>query len=102
MNIKSGDLLLFRAEKGISKIIAYGTNSIYSHISIIVSPSMNLMIEASSGGGVRASDIRRIDRRYDVFRVKKQYKYDLDAVISFLISKLSSKYDYAGVFYLVF
>ena len=102
MKIEAGDILLFHGEKGISKLIAWQTKSLYSHIAICVSPEMSLIIEANAGGGVRACDIRQIQRKYDVFRVKNNFKYDLFAVISFLVNKLNSKYDYIGVFYLGF
>ena len=55
-----GDILLFKAEDGISKLIAWGTNSKYSHVAVCVSSEMNLAIEAIAGGGVRARDIRQI------------------------------------------
>ncbi len=98
--MKSGDILLFRGEKGISKIIAWGTGSLYSHSAICVNSEMNLAIESIAGWGVRARDIRQIKAKYDVFRVKGEYGFDLNKVISFLISNLNRKYDWAGVFYL--
>ena len=49
-----GDILLFKGESGISKLIAWGTNSTYSHVAVCVSPEMNLAIEALTRGGVRA------------------------------------------------
>ncbi len=71
IKIGAGDILLFKAEKDfLSKIIAWGTNSKYSHVAICVSPEMNLAIEALTRGGVRARDIRKIAQEYDVYRVK--------------------------------
>lgn len=99
--MKSGDIILFKAGKSVfSKLIAWGTKSEYSHVGVCVSPKMALMIEAE--GTVRARDIRKIPVDYDVYRVKTVYKYSLDNVISFLVSKLNEKYDYAGVIYLGF
>lgn len=100
MKVEAGDILLFRGEKGISRIIAWGTNSKYSHVAICVSPEMGLAIEAMAGGGVRAMGIRQIKERYDVYRVKDGYSYNLSGTISYLVSKLNSKYDYKGVFWL--
>ena len=96
--MQSGDILLFKGEKGLSRLIQWGTNSIYSHVAICVSSEMNLAIESFPGKGVRARDIRIIKNNYDVFRVKKPF--DLDKTISFLVSKLNQKYDTWGVVYL--
>ena len=101
MKIKSGDILLFKGEKGISKLIAWGTNSKYSHVAVCVSAEMNLAIEAMAGG-VKARDIRMIEEPYDVYRIKDGHSYDLNSTISFLVSKLNLKYDYLGVFFLGF
>jgi len=95
--MRNGDILLFYRSGLMSKIIQWGTKSKYSHVAICVNADMNLAIEAQ--GRVRAADIRKMTD-YDVFRVKEVYNYDLDKVISFLVSKLNNKYDYAGVIFL--
>src|SRR3989338_3021806 len=100
MTLKAGDILLFKSEDGISRVIHWATTSKYSHVAICVSPEMNLAIEAITRGGVRARDIRRIPDEYDVYRVKGQYSYDLAGAISHLVSKLNSQYDYLGVVFL--
>jgi len=98
--MESGDILLFKGEDGISKIIAWGTESTYSHVAICVSPEMNLAIEAMTRGGVRARDIRQIKSAYDIYRVKENHAYNLDKTIAYLVSKLNLKYDYFGVIFL--
>ena len=99
--MRTGDILLFKAEEDfISKIIAWGTNSVYSHVAVCVAPGMNLAIEAITRGGVRARDISQINQQYDVYRVKEGNQYDHDKVIAFLVKQLNNKYDYFGVFYL--
>jgi len=60
---------------------------------------MNLAIEAIAGHGVRARDTRKV-KKIDIYRVKEEYNYDLNKVISFLVDKLNMKYDYLGVIYL--
>lgn len=95
--MKAGDILLFHRGGFLSKIIQYGTGSIYSHVAVCVNAEMHLVIEAQ--GCVRANDTRKL-KDYDVFRVKAEYPYDLNEVISFLVSKLNNKYDYLGVLYL--
>ena len=95
--MQAGDLLLFKRNTGISKIIQWAINSPYSHVAICVNPYMNLVIEAQ--GCVRANDVRRL-KDYDTFRVKEIYIYDSDKAISYLVDKLNNKYDYAGVIFL--
>lgn len=95
-----GDILLFKGERGISRLIAWATNSKYSHVAVCVSPQMNLAIEAQTRGGVMARDIRQIKESYDVYRVKEGHDYDLNGAMSYLVSKLNSRYDYLGVLFL--
>ena len=97
--MKSGDILLFKGGGLTAKIIQWGTSSPYSHVAICANADMNLAIEAMTKG-IRARDIRKIKQDYDIFRVKEVYEYDLNKVISFLVSKLNERYDFAGVFFL--
>jgi hypothetical protein len=99
--MKAGDILLFKAGKDlVSKMIAWGTNSAYSHVAVCVSPEMNLTIEALTRGGVKARDIRRIEQEYDVYRVKEQHPYDINKALSYLVGTLNNRYDYFGVIFL--
>lgn len=100
--MKAGDILLFRAGKNIfEKIIAWGTDSVYYHVAVCVNPEMNLAIEAITRGGVRAIDLRKIpEETYDVYRIKETHSYNLNLTISYLVSRLNSKYDYRGVVFL--
>lgn len=99
--MQAGDILLFKDEEGFfPKLIAWGTESEYTHVAVCVSPEMNLAIEAMAGGGVRAADIRKIKPPYDIYRVKKEYTYNLNATISYLVSRLNYSYDYKGVLFL--
>ena len=101
-NLRAGDIFMFKAEYGFSKIIAWLTDSKYSHTGVVVSSEMSLLIEASAGGGVRATDIRKLNRDYDVFRIIETFSYDLNKVISFLVANLGANYDFMGVLYLGF
>ena len=99
--MKAGDIILFKAEKDlISMLIAWGTNSKYSHVAVCVSPDLDLAIEAITRGGVRARSINKISTAYDVYRVKQKYTYDQNKMIAYLIMQLNNKYDYLGVCYL--
>jgi len=55
-----GDILLFKGEKGVAWLIAWGRNSKYADVAVCVSAKMDLAIEAITRGGVRAVDIRKI------------------------------------------
>ena len=100
--MQPGDILLFKAETDLfSRLIAWGTNSIYSHVAVCVAPNMALVIESMVWHGIRAIDIRKTDgTRYDVYRIKENHHYDLDKVISYLVDKLGRHYDYWGVIWL--
>ena len=97
--MKPGDILLFKAETDpFSRLIAWGTNSKYSHVAVCVAPNMALVIESMVWHGIRAIDIRKTpSTRYDVYRIKEHNNYDLDKVISYLVDKLGRHYDYWGV-----
>lgn len=100
-NIKAGDIFLYKPGGDLfSRIIAWGTNSPYSHVAVCVSSEMNLAIEANTRGGVRAIDIRKIRREVDLYRVKTENEYVLNEVVSFLVEKLNNKYDKRGVAFL--
>ena len=96
--MNSGDILLFKGEEGIAKVIQWGTGSKYSHVAVCVSPEMSLAIEAMAWKGVRARDIRKIKEPYDIYRTKAPCK--VDNTISYLVDKLNSSYDYFGVVFL--
>ncbi|RKY40981.1 MAG: hypothetical protein DRP85_07490 [Candidatus Makaraimicrobium thalassicum] len=98
--MREGDILLFKGEDWISRLIQWGTGSKYSHVAVCVSPGMSLAIESITGGGVRARDVRQIKSEYDVYRVKEGHSYDLDKTVSFLVSRLNLRYDYLGVVFL--
>ena len=99
--MKPGDILLFKNEDNmLSRVIAWGTGSRYSHVAVCVSSGMNLAIEAMAGKGIRGIDIRRIRPAYDVYRVKDTHAFDLDKTVSYLVDKLNNRYDYLGVLFL--
>ena len=96
--LRAGDILLYRGTGFVNKLIKFGTRSVYSHCAVCINPDTHILIEATTGL-VRASDIRKTCD-YDVYRVKEKYPYDLNKVVSYLVSTLNSKYDYLGVVYL--
>lgn len=98
--MKPGDILLFQGRGKLSRLIRWGTGSKYSHVAICVSPKMYLAIESHTRGGVRARDLRKIEDPYDIYRIKETDSYNLDGVVSFLVSRLNAGYDFFGVFWL--
>ncbi len=100
--MKAGDILLFKAEKkfSVSWLIAWGTNSVYSHVAVCVAPELDIAIEAMTKGGVRARAISEIPAVYDVYRIREGSRYDLGKVIAFLVKQLNNPYDLRGVLYL--
>jgi len=99
--MQAGDILLFRSEKELaSKIIAWGTNSLYAHVAICISPELDIAIEAMTRGGVRARAISKISEIYDVYRVKSNYGYSISKLTAFLVKKLNNNYDWPGVIFL--
>ena len=99
--MKTGDILLFKAEKDfLSKIIAWGTNSLYAHVAVCISDDGKFIIDARTRGGVKKRSTDEIVVAYDVYRVKSVYQYNPKGIIAFLESKLNSKYDYFGVAFL--
>lgn len=95
------DILLYRGESFVSRLIQWGTHSPYNHVAIVIDPRYFLGVESSVGheaAGVRAIDLRKLDRcRVDVFRVRPEFSFDGDKVVSFLVNRLGAKFDYWGV-----
>lgn len=103
MKLITCDILLYKGDSFVSKLIKWNTNSLYSHVSVVVDGEMNLAIESNTGSqsGVRALDLRKLKASdIDVFRVKAAGSYKPEQVISYLVSCLGSHYDYPGVIWL--
>lgn len=98
--LKTHDILLYRGNSLTSRIIQWGSKSVYSHIAVVIDPAIFLGIESNTGhhAGVRAMDLRKFDAdRVDAFRIKPQFPFDGQKVVSFLVSGLGSGYDWMGV-----
>ena len=99
-HLKPYDILLYRGEGFTSKLVEWGSNSVYSHVAVVVDAEIFLGIESNTGhqSGVRAMDLRKFpDDRVDVFRVKAECNFDGNKVISFLVDCLGADYDWLGV-----
>ena len=94
---QDGDILLCKSNDLISRLIKWGTNSIYSHVAVVASAKLGLIIEAIPLGGVRAIHIENYRTSYDVYRVKEQYVYNIADVIGYLLKMLARKYDFPSV-----
>ena len=73
--LQDGDILLCKSRGLISWLIKWGTNSIYSHVAVVASAKLGLIIEAVPLGGVRAIHVGNYKTPYDVYRVKAEHEY---------------------------
>lgn len=94
---KDGDILLCSGRDLISKLIGWGTKSKYSHVAIVASADLELIIEAIPAGGVRAISIEYFKESYDIYRIKPGQFFNNTGVISYLIKMLARKYDFKSV-----
>jgi len=92
--ISDGDILLCKSEGLIPALIKWGTGSIYSHVAVVASAKLGLIIEAVPEGGVRAISIENYKTPYDLYRVKDPASYDLTEVVAYLIRMLARKFDF--------
>jgi len=102
-DLKVCDILLYKGTGFTSKLIQWGTGSLYSHVAVVVSPAMNLAIESNTGhqAGVKALDLRKLDdAKIDTFRVCPEHSFDPDKTISYLVACLGARFDFAGVTWL--
>lgn len=101
--LKPCDVLLYKGAGFTSQLIRWGTKSSYSHVAQVVEPQISLAIESNTGhqSGVRAIDLRKLpEAEIDVFRIKPEFSFDSDKVISFLVAHLGADFDYPGVIWL--
>ncbi len=92
--LRDGDILLCKGTGLIPTLIRWGTKSVYSHVAVIASAKLGLVIEAIPQGGVRAIYFKNFNVTHDIYRVKKEYPYNHSGVVSFLIAMLARKYDF--------
>jgi len=97
MMLQDGDILLCKSKGFISWLIKRGTNSKYSHVAIVASAKLGLIVEAVPAGGVRAIHIGNYKTPFDVYRIKDKYDYKLTEVVAYLIKMLARKYDFSSV-----
>ena len=94
------DILLYKGSSFTSRLIEWGTASVYSHVAVVTDQKINLAIESNTGhqSGVRAVDLRKLDEKVvDVYRAKKEFPFDSAKVISHLVDRLGSPFDWIGV-----
>lgn len=97
------DILLYKGRDFTSALIQWGTKSPYSHVAVVAEPRIFLAIESNTGhqAGVRALDLRKLSEAVvDVFRIRPEFPFDSQKVISFLVAHLGAGFDYPGVIWL--
>ena len=94
LQFNDGDILLCSGEGIVPSLIKWGTGSKYSHVAVIASSKLGLIVEAIPEGGVRAISVENYKTSYDVYRVKPAYEFKHSHVVFYLIKMLARKYDY--------
>ena len=92
--IKDGDILLCKSDDLVARLIKWGTGSDYSHVAVVASGDLGLIIEAIPEGGVRAISIENYKTTFDLYRVSDPTSYQLSDVVAYLIRMLARKYDF--------
>lgn len=91
--IQDGDILLCKSNGFIPALIKWGTGSIYSHVAVLASAKLGLIIEAVPEGGVRAISIENYKTPYDLYRIKDSKSFNLHEVVAYLVRMLARKFD---------
>ncbi len=94
--MKDGDILLCKSQGIVPSLIKWGTGSAYSHVAVVASSKLGIIIEAIPQGGVRAIAVENYKTPYDIYRVKAAFTFDLAGVISYLVKMLAKKYDFVS------
>ena len=94
MNIQDGDILLCKGKGLISSLIRWGTGSVYSHVALVASAKLGLIVEAIPEGGVRAISVENYKTPLDLYRVKPVHAFNHSEVVSYLVKMLARKYGY--------
>lgn len=91
--LKDGDIFLCKSNDFISRLIMWGTKSQYSHVAIVASADLKLIIEAIPQGGVRAIAVDNFKTLYDIYRVDPKLSFNKLGVTAYLVKMLARKYD---------
>ena len=92
--MQDGDILLCKGNSLTARLIMWGTGSVYSHVAVMASAKLGLIIEAIPKGGVRAISIENYKEVYDLYRVKDRSSFDLSEVAAYLVRMLARAYDF--------
>ena len=95
--LSDGDILLCKGTDLIARLIKWGTRSQYSHVAVIASAKLGLVIEAIPKGGVRAVYYKNLKTPHEIYRVKPEYSFQHAGVVSYLITTLARAYDFRSV-----
>ncbi|HBY19724.1 MAG TPA: hypothetical protein DEG71_01730 [Clostridiales bacterium] len=91
-NIKIGDVVAYRSDSTVSEIIRKITNSNYSHVAIVVSPTQ--IIEGDGyTGHVRYRNILEYKNHLDIYTLDFLTDEQRIGIASYMESKVGLKYD---------
>lgn len=93
---RDSDILLCRGRGIVPSLIQWGTGSEFSHVAVIASAKLGLIIEAVPEGGVRAIAVENYRTDFALYRVKPGFTFDAAGVAAFLIKTLARKYDFGS------
>jgi len=102
-SISSGDILLFQGTKPLSRLIRWGTQSVYSHAGLATWWNGRLMVVQAVGKGAQvipvSSAVVAYNRQVDWFTLRDEYRGAIDhaKLIDFAIELLGRDYSYLGL-----
>lgn len=95
MDLKFGDILLFKGKGFISKAIEIVTKSPYSHAAIYIG---NYHLVEALPNGISVSHLRDIPTGYDVYRYEGLTDEQKAKMNDFILQKIATKYNYEELF----
>ena len=93
---EDGDILLCKSEGVVPAIIKWDTQSGYSHVAVIASAELGLIIEAVPEGGVRAISMENYKTPFDLYRVRPEFPFNTHNTTMYLVNMLARPYDTAS------
>ncbi|MGM7685228.1 hypothetical protein ACSVDA_24285 [Cytobacillus sp. Hm23] len=97
MDLQEFDIVAYKGESLISKIIRFSTHSPYSHVAFVLDDLHVLQLNWNTPTVVKHLEYK--PHQYDVYRLKQALtEKESDRVRRFIYNKLNSKYDFKFIF----
>ena len=98
--MNTGDIILVKNNKLISKIIKWWTKSEYSHVALAVDDLHMYETNYDTNSHIKIIDFPT--NMYDIYRLKDTSKLDTEKLNKFMKEHLKNKYDLGEIFKIVF